>query len=240
MQSFLSMNLSVKRVQMSDPVVWIKKASKSYGVLVALDVEELKIWPGEVLTLSGPNGAGKSTLLRLIGLLEEPDRAEMFRVFDKNAMNGGRPALRRRVGMVFQEPFLFKGSGYENIAMGLRWRGFQPEEIGRRARSLAELLGLVDLEKRARELSRGQAQRLALARTLALEPELLLLDEPLNALDNAIRNRLLVDLQPILTAGGRSTVYVTHSQEEAEQLGTRKLGLSKGTVVNITGRKSHS
>ena len=240
MRAFLSINLSMKGAQMSDPVVWIKKASKYYGLLMALDVEDLKIWPGEVLTLSGPNGAGKSTLLRLIGLLEEPDRAEMFRVFGKDALNGGRPALRRRIGMVFQEPFLFKGSVYENIIMGLKWRGFQAKEIGRRARSLARLLGLVDLEKRARDLSRGQAQRLALARALALEPDLLLLDEPLNALDHTIRNRLLVDLQPILTASGRSTVYVTHSQKEADQLATRKLGLSKGTVVNITGRKSHS
>lgn len=213
---------------MTNPLVWLRSLQKSYRGITVLDIDELVLGPGHVLALTGPNGAGKSTLLRIMGLLEQPDTIEVFRIFGVGPRPSDAAALRRRIGVIFQEPFLFKGSVGQNISLGLRWRGFSAEEIDYRIGTFCELLGLDDLEKPARELSRGQAQRLALARALALEPELLLLDEPLNALDVSVRSQLLKNLKPLLTADGRSTVFVTHSHDEAERLADERLELADG------------
>jgi tungstate transport system ATP-binding protein len=206
----------------------LRSLRKSYRGTSVLDIGELTLGSGEVLALTGPNGAGKSTLLRIIGLLEAPDRADLFQLLGVNAAANG-PALRRRIGIVFQEPFVFRGTALDNLTLGLRWRGLPRPEIDRRIRRPAELLGLENLDKPARALSRGQAQRLVLARSLALEPELLLLDEPLNALDAEVRTRLLKDLKPLLTTGGRSTIYVTHDQDEAKALTDWRLRLAIGS-----------
>ncbi len=210
---------------MTATIDWAR-VKKSYDERRVLDIDELRLDAGETLVITGPNGAGKSTLIRLLALVEPADGdSGEYRLF--GAVSGrDRLALRRRLAVVWQEPYMFRRSIFENIAMGLRWRQASADVVAARVRGAAELLEIEDLKQPADKLSRGWAQRVALARALALEPDLLLLDEPLSALDARMRARLLAGLKPLLGADGRATVYVTHSAAEAARLGTRRLTLA--------------
>lgn len=202
---------------------------KSYEGRRVLDIDELTLAPGEILVVAGPNGAGKSTLIRLLALVEEPDEdSGEYKLFGAPVNEGNRLALRRRLAVVWQEPYMFRRSVYDNIAMGINWRKLPDRVIAGRVKTVADLLEIEDLNQPAEKLSRGWVQRVALARALALEPDLILLDEPLSALDRQIRARLLAGLKPLLSADGRSAIYVTHSATEAAELETRRLALTHG------------
>ena len=204
-----------------------------YGDSVALDLTSLDLVKGEVLAVIGANGSGKSTLLRVMGLLQRPTSGTvLFR--GENAFDGNLLRLRRRIATVFQEPLLLNATVHENVALGLKLRGVASHEITRRLEPWLERLGIAHLRKRStRSLSGGEAQRTSLARALALEPEILLLDEPFAALDPTSREALLRDFQPILTDSGITTVFVTHDREEAFGLARRVGVLHQGRLVQI-------
>lgn len=198
------------------------------GGRAILDAPEVAVHPGEILAVLGPNGAGKSTLLLVLGLLLAPDRGEV--------LLGGRPvgpgdvrAARRKLACAFQSPLLLDLTVGDNAELGLRLRGVEATERRRRADRWLERLGLLALrDRRIRTLSGGEAQRLNLARALALEPEVLLLDEPLSALDAPSRAGLSAELVPLVRQGAGAALLVTHDRQEAYSLGTRVLVLFDG------------
>ncbi len=188
---------------------------------IVLQVERLSIAKGETLAVVGPNGAGKSTLLLALARLLKPQRGEILFNGQPTAAESDT-AYRRRLALVMQDPLLFDMSVFENVAAGLRFRGLGRDEIERRVRLWLERLGVENLSKRrAGQLSGGEAQRVSLARALALEPQLLLLDEPFAALDPPTRSRLLDDLGALLQETAATTVFVTHDLDEAGQLAGR-------------------
>ena len=198
-----------------------------------LEPLDLAIDPGECLVLLGPSGCGKTTLLRLIAGLAEPDAGGRigFGETDVTSM----PIETRRVGMVFQSYALFPNMNVaQNIGYGLRIRGDKQGAIDAR---VAAMLRLTQLEafgtRRVDELSGGQKQRVALARAMAIEPAVLLLDEPLTALDAKLRETLRIELKRLLYSLDVTSVFVTHDQAEAMALGDRIAVLSKGRIEQI-------
>ncbi|HEX2243341.1 MAG TPA: ABC transporter ATP-binding protein [Gammaproteobacteria bacterium] len=208
-----------------------------YGETIALQIDALELHSGDVLAILGPNGGGKSTLLRVMGLLQRPTQGNvLFR--GENASDGNSLRLRRCIASVFQEPLLLNTTVYENAALGLKLRGFGGREISQRLDPWLERLGIAHLRRRnARSLSGGEAQRTSLARALALEPEILLLDEPFAALDPASREALLRDFAPILNENKITTVFVTHDRNEAFGLGARIAVLREGRVAQMGARE---
>jgi tungstate transport system ATP-binding protein len=208
-----------------------------YGDAASLQIAALDLHAGQVLAIVGPNGSGKSTLLRVIGLLQRPTGGTvLFR--GEDALNGKSLRLRRRIGTVFQEPLLLNATVYDNAALGLTLRRVSARDIERRLAPWLERLGIAHLAARsARTLSGGEAQRTSLARALALDPELLLLDEPFAALDPASREGLLRDFQRILRDNKITTVFVTHHREEAFGLAGRVGVLHQGRLLQIGSRE---
>lgn len=208
-----------------------------YGDAASLQIAALDLHAGQVLAIVGPNGSGKSTLLRVIGLLQRPTGGTvLFR--GEDALNGKSLRLRRRIGTVFQEPLLLNATVYDNAALGLKLRRVSARDIERRLAPWLERLGIAHLAARsARTLSGGEAQRTSLARALALDPELLLLDEPFAALDPASREGLLRDFQRILRDNKITTVFVTHHREEAFGLAGRVGVLHQGRLLQIGSRE---
>ncbi len=184
-----------------------------------LHVGHLALKQGNVLAVVGPNGAGKSSLLMALARLLPLGGGEILLRSDQAAPESDL-AYRRRIALVLQDPLLLDVSVFENVAAGLRFRGIKRQDIRRRVDLWLEHLGIADLRsRRATELSGGEAQRVSLARALALEPELLLLDEPFSALDPPTRKRLLHELAVLLGETGITTVFVTHDLDEALFLG---------------------
>jgi len=207
--------------------------SKSFHGTTVLHPTDLHVPAGEILVLLGPSGCGKTTLLRLIAGLERPDGPDMLR-FDGEDVSGV-PLERRNVGMVFQSYALFPNMTVaENVAYGLKVRGMPAAE--RRAEA-ARLLALVGLDehagKRITAISGGQRQRCALARALAIKPRVLLLDEPLAALDAVLRERLRAEIGLLLREFGITAVYVTHDQAEAMAIGDRIAVMQAGRIAQI-------
>jgi sulfate transport system ATP-binding protein len=214
----------------------IKSISKAFGRYPALKDVSLAAVDGEFLALLGPSGSGKTTLLRILAGLETPDAGEVsFNGQDFLAL----PVRQRGVGMVFQHYALFRHMTVEqNIAFGLtvRPRASRPsrEAIADRVRELLDLMQLEGLGKRyPSQLSGGQRQRVALARALAIEPRMLLLDEPFGALDAQVRRELRRWLRQVHDKAGVTTVFVTHDQEEALDLADRVAVLKDGQLVQI-------
>jgi tungstate transport system ATP-binding protein len=198
-----------------------------------LQVPSLDVCAGEVLAVIGPNGAGKSTLLRVMGLLQQPTEGEVSFRGDPVARGDGL-SIRRRMASVFQEPLLLKASVYDNAALGLKLRGMDRRSIEQRVCPWLERLGIAHLAGRqARTLSGGEAQRTSLARALALEPEILLLDEPFSSLDPPTREEILIDLEIVLRARAMSTVFVTHDRNEAFVLADRVGVLIGGHLLQV-------
>jgi molybdate transport system ATP-binding protein len=200
---------------------------------VELDVE---VADGEVLAVLGPNGAGKSTVLRVLAGLLRPDSGRVGIedvVWDDVAAELHVPAHRRRIGMVFQDYLLFPHlSALENVAFGLRTRGIRHADARAQAAGWLDRVGLADFrDRRPGQLSGGQAQRAALARALAPEPALLLLDEPLAALDARTRLTVRAELRRHLAEFSGSTVLVTHDPVDAMALADRVVVLEEGRVV---------
>jgi len=202
------------------------------GEHVILTVPHLEVWAGEVLAVVGPNGAGKSTLIQVMALLERPAAGSVF--FDGHRVEGDRLPYRRRMAMLFQEPLLLDTSVEKNVRSGLSLRGVPRSEQARRTAYWLERLGIAHLARRpARSLSGGEAQRVSLARALALEPEVLLLDEPFAGLDPSIRESFLSDLEGILHEGRLTTVFVTHDRAEALRLGDRVAVMMGGSIRQV-------
>jgi putative spermidine/putrescine transport system ATP-binding protein len=192
----------------------IKNISKRFGAVVALEDVNLSLPPGKLVCFLGPSGCGKTTLLRLIAGLETPTSGSIY-LGDKDLTK--IPAHKRDIGMVFQSFALFPHLNVaENIAYGLRIRGVDKSVRLKRADELLELVKLAGLDKRhISQLSGGQKQRVAMARALALEPDLFLLDEPLSALDAKLREAMQVELKLLQQRVGLTTIIVTHDQQEA-------------------------
>src|ERR1700712_981514 len=199
----------------------------------ALEPATLDIARGETLALLGPSGCGKTTMLRIIAGLELPDAGGRV-LFDGKDMTPV-PIERRNVGMVFQSYALFPNmSVADNIGYGLKIRGVPDKERASRVAELVALTNISGLEnRRIDQLSGGQRQRVALARAVAIRPGILLLDEPLTALDAALRDRLRGELNRLLRALGITTIYVTHDQAEAMELGDRVVVMQKGKIAQI-------
>jgi sulfate transport system ATP-binding protein len=209
---------------------------KTFARYPALDGVSLEVEPGELLALLGPSGSGKTTLLRTIAGLEFPDSGQVL--FDGQDVTYAGAAARR-VGFVFQQYALFKHMTVaRNVAFGLTVRKAKDRppkaEIDRRVAELLKLVELGDLGQRyPSQLSGGQRQRVALARALALDPSVLLLDEPFGALDAAVRKSLRRELRRIHDATGVTTVFVTHDQEEALELADRVAILNLGRIEQV-------
>jgi putative spermidine/putrescine transport system ATP-binding protein len=199
----------------------------------ALEPATLDIARGETLVLLGPSGCGKTTMLRIIAGLELPDAGGRV-LFDGRDMTSV-PIERRNVGMVFQSYALFPNmSVADNIGYGLKIRGMAASERAARVAELVRLTNISGLEnRRIHQLSGGQRQRVALARAVAIRPGILLLDEPLTALDAALRDRLRGELNRLLRALGITAIYVTHDQSEAMELGDRIVVMQKGSIAQI-------
>jgi len=197
-----------------------------------LDIPFLEAKPGEFLTLLGPSGCGKTTTLRIIAGFEKPDKGKIY--FNDIVMNDV-PPYERNIGIVFQDYALFPHmTVYDNISFGLKLRKLSKEEIKRRVSWALELVGLKGFEDRYPEqLSGGQQQRVALARALVIEPQLLLLDEPLSNLDAKIRERLRGEIKRIQKELGITTIYVTHDQEEAMAISDRIAVMSVGKIEQV-------
>jgi putative spermidine/putrescine transport system ATP-binding protein len=199
----------------------------------ALERAMLDIARGETLVLLGPSGCGKTTMLRIIAGLETPDEGGRV-LFDGNDMTNV-PIEKRNVGMVFQSYALFPNmSVADNIGYGLKIRSVPKQERDARVAELVALTNITGLEnRRIDQLSGGQRQRVALARAVAIRPGILLLDEPLTALDAALRERLRSELNRLLRALGITAIYVTHDQSEAMELGDRIVVMSKGRIAQV-------
>ncbi len=207
------------------------------GGSVALHPLDLDIAAGETLVLLGPSGCGKTTLLRLIAGLEAPDAGGRV-LFDGEEVTP-LPIERRHVGMVFQSYALFPNMDVAgNIGYGLRVRGIPRAEAARRVDEMLDMMRLTEFAgRRVDALSGGQRQRVALARAIAPRPRVLLLDEPLSALDARLREQLRQEIDALLRALGITAIYVTHDQGEAMALGDRICAMDRGRIAQIgTGR----
>ena len=195
---------------------------------VVLDIPELDVPTGRTTALIGPNGAGKSTLLRVLQLLLRPERGELL--LDGAPMQRDPITTRRRMAAAFQEPLLLSMSVRANVELGLRLRRMPRAPRRARARHWLDRFGVGHLaDRHAHDVSGGEAQRVSLARAFALEPEVLLLDEPFAALDAPTRSDLIEDFASVLAESRPTTVLVTHDRDEARRLGD-------GIVVLIDGR----
>ncbi|HEX6344157.1 ABC transporter ATP-binding protein [Umezawaea sp.] len=203
-----------------------------YGAVTAVSGVDLEVADGEVVALLGPSGCGKSTLLRAVAGLERPS-AGAVRWDDEDL--AGVPVHRRGFGLVFQDGQLFPHRDVAgNVAFGMRMHGVETEARHKRVAELLDLVGLGGYQKRkVTELSGGEQQRVALARALAPRPRLLLLDEPLSALDRALREQLAVDLARLLREAGATALVVTHDHDEAFTLADRVAVMRAGRIRQV-------
>jgi sulfate transport system ATP-binding protein len=212
--------------------ITVVEVTKKFGDFVALDEVSVAIPEGSLTALLGPSGSGKSTLLRVIAGLEEPDGGQVM-LGDDDVTH--QPARARGVGMVFQHYAAFKHmTVWENVAFGLKVRKRPKPEIEHRVHELLELVQLEGLAKRyPAQLSGGQRQRMALARALAVDPEVLLLDEPFGALDARVRKELRAWLRRLHDEVHVTTIIVTHDQEEAMEVAGQIVVINHGRVEQV-------
>jgi sulfate/thiosulfate transport system ATP-binding protein len=210
----------------------VRRISKQFGDFVALDDVSVEIPRGSLTALLGPSGSGKSTLLRVIAGLERPDQGSVF-IGDRNVT--GRPPQEREVGFVFQHYAAFKHlTVQDNIAFGLKVRKRPRAEIKERVAELLELVQLNGLAERyPAQLSGGQRQRMGLARALAVDPAVLLLDEPFGALDARVRTELRAWLRQLHDDTRTTTVMVTHDQEEAMEVADEVVVMNRGSIEQV-------
>jgi ABC-type Fe3+/spermidine/putrescine transport system ATPase subunit len=215
---------------LSDVILELDAVTKRFGATVTADRLSLRVGRGEFFTFLGPSGSGKSTILRMVAGLEQPD-AGAIRINGRDV--AGVPPWKRNLGMVFQHYAVFPHMTVaENVGYGLKVRGLPSGDIGDKVGDMLRLVGLVGMEgKNATLLSGGEQQRVALARALVLQPDMLLLDEPLSALDEKIRREMQTELKHLQRKTGTTFLYVTHDQEEALTMSDRIAVLNRGVCV---------
>jgi spermidine/putrescine transport system ATP-binding protein len=215
-----------------EPTVRLERVSKHFGDLVAVRDLDLDVGSGEFFTLLGPSGCGKTTTLRMVAGFEEPTAG---RVLIDGADVAGLPSYRRPTNTVFQSYALFPHlSVGDNVAFGLRRKKVPKREISERVEAELERVGLAaEINRKPNQLSGGQQQRVALARALVNLPKVLLLDEPLGALDQKLRKGLQIELKRIQRDVGITFVYVTHDQEEALTMSDRIAVMSNGIIEQV-------
>ncbi|HET9694728.1 MAG TPA: ABC transporter ATP-binding protein [Steroidobacteraceae bacterium] len=214
------------------PAIELREASRAFGNVVALDRVSLSVAPGEFFALLGPSGSGKTTCLRLIAGFDQPDSGRVL--LDGDDVTDS-PPFARNVNTVFQDYALFPHmSVAENVAYGLKVRGVAARERESRATDMLELVRLGDLgRRRPHQLSGGQRQRVALARALINHPKVLLLDEPLGALDLKLREEMQTELKGLQQRLGITFVFVTHDQGEALSMADRVAVFSQGRIEQL-------
>lgn len=214
--------------------VELRNTTKKFGKVVAVNDVSFQVRQGEFLTLLGPSGCGKTTTLRLIAGLETPTVGEIF-IRQEDVTNA--PPYTRDVSLMFQNYALFPHKNvFDNIAFGLKYRkrGIPKDERKRRVKEALELVHLPGIEARyPRQLSGGQQQRVAMARSLVIEPAVLLLDEPLSNLDLKLRERMRVELKQIQEQVGITFIFVTHDQQEALMLSDRVAVMEEGRIIQL-------
>ncbi len=218
----------------STPILEGRNIEVKRGGATLLNIPSLIIQKGEILSLIGPNGAGKTTLLQSLSYLSKPLQGEIF--FKGERVNSNHSAFeyRRKLAMVFQEPLLFDTTVFNNVASGLKIRRMRRSEIHRVVMEQLDRLGIGHLSQRsAKTLSGGEAQRASLARAFAIQPELLLLDEPFASLDPPSRESLIEDLERILRQTRTTTIFATHDRLEALRLSDRIAVIKQGEIVQI-------
>jgi ABC-type Fe3+/spermidine/putrescine transport system ATPase subunit len=215
---------------MADAILELDRLAKRFGRTVTADRLSLTVSRGEFFTFLGPSGSGKSTILRMVAGLVAPDSGRIL-IDGKDVASV--PPWRRNLGMMFQQYAVFPHMNVsENVGYGLKVRGAPREEISRRVAEMIDLVGLAGLAgKSVSNLSGGEQQRVALARALAPSPRMLLLDEPLSALDEKIRRAMQAELSDVHKRTGTTFLYVTHDQEEALTMSSRVAVLNGGAMA---------
>lgn len=213
-------------------ILEVKNLQKEIESDLVLQNISLSLSAGEILCLLGPSGCGKTTLLRMICGLETPDSGSIL--YEGKDISSVAPH-QRNFGMMFQEFALFPHKNvYENAVFGLRLKNWEEVDIEKRAEAVLDLVGLTGMgERNVNDLSGGERQRVALARSLAPQPRLLLLDEPMGSLDRVLRERLLRDLQSILKQIRITTIFVTHDHNEAFSVADRIAVFNKGRIEQV-------
>lgn len=217
---------------MSENILELKNLNKSYGEQKVLDNLSLNIKKNEFLTLLGPSGCGKTTTLKIIAGFENADSGEL--IFKNNDIST-LPPYKRKVNTVFQKYALFPHMNiFDNIAFGLKLKKLPKDEIKNKVEEMLSLVALRGFEKRSVDsLSGGQQQRVAIARALINKPEILLLDEPLGALDLKLRKEMQIELKKIQQEVGITFVFVTHDQEEALTMSDTIIVMNKGVIQQM-------
>ncbi|TXD61768.1 ABC transporter ATP-binding protein [Ralstonia sp. TCR112] len=229
--------MSTEPLHLAPVPIRLRGCGKHFGGQRVLESMDLDIAAGETVVLLGPSGCGKTTTLRIVAGLEAPDAGGTVHFGDEDVT--ARPIERRRVGMVFQSYALFPNLSVRgNVEYGLRIQrrqnGLSDTQISARANTLLEMMHLTPYADRGvAQLSGGQRQRVALARALAPEPRVLLLDEPLTALDAKLRESVRAEMDRLLRGLGITTIYVTHDQEEAMALADRIVVMEAGRIAQI-------
>jgi len=211
------------------PIVQFKGIMKRFGKVVAVEKMDFDIEEGSLVTLLGPSGCGKTTLLRMVAGLEEPTEGD---IFIKGVRINDTPIHKRNLGMIFQNYALFPHKTiFENVAFGLKYRDVPKEDVKKKVTRALEMVRLPGVENRMpSQLSGGQQQRIAMARAIVIEPDVLLMDEPLSALDENLREEMRREVDNLQQMLGVTTIFVTHDQREA-------LSMSDKILVMKDGRK---
>ncbi|MBT8369856.1 MAG: ABC transporter ATP-binding protein, partial [Deltaproteobacteria bacterium] len=211
------------------PIVQFKGILKRFGKVVAVEKMDFSIEEGSLVTLLGPSGCGKTTLLRMVAGLEEPTEGD---IFIKGVRINDTPIHKRNLGMIFQNYALFPHKTiFDNVAFGLKYRDVSKGEIKEKVTRALEMVRLPGVENRMpNQLSGGQQQRIAMARAIVIEPDVLLMDEPLSALDENLREEMRREVDNLQQMLGVTTIFVTHDQREA-------LSMSDQILVMKDGRK---
>ncbi|MDX1435176.1 MAG: ABC transporter ATP-binding protein [Anaerolineales bacterium] len=218
---------------MPDPTgVELREVTKKFGVVTAVNGVSLKIRDGEFFSMLGPSGCGKTTTLRMIGGFEIPTTGE---VYIGGEAQGYKPPFQRPVNTVFQSYALFPHMNiFQNVAFGLQMKNVPKDEIKTRVEAMLDLVQLPDMgSRKPKQLSGGQQQRVALARALINHPKVLLLDEPLGALDLKLRKAMQLELKAIQERVGITFIYVTHDQEEALTMSDRIAVMDLGEILQV-------